>query len=322
MKGIETWNSIFWQPKFSCGKRLCAKDCYVAQSAFAWSDKDVWKYLIDRLYYKKDLDCSHLTISVDRGMIHSGWFEKIWPQFLFHRSCGDYRHLFHFTCSSQDIHLFPVWQRAINPMEKSSLAKTENDFTSLISISLERLESLQLGQPQRTYLQEKRFRLGVNYVVRDDFFADDIVTALEESTVSQIYLILEKHLDFERQRESLRTYIGLLNQLAGDALRRRLSGDQRIQLRRIVIDRCVKDMFKRKQVCSAGIDKFHIWPNGFITACPYDSFGIHHMKSLYETNHFRDYAVDFCNSCLVKRGISTLNGEQRAHTERLIEFFG
>ena len=322
-RDLETWNSLFWQPMFSCGmNRDCAKHCYVAQSRMKQENENSWKQLVDRLYLKKDLDCHHLTIAIDQKMFKKNpegksWWDVVWSRLLFHRACGDYRHTFHLTCSLTDLGRLV---KAFNE-EDPALGKLEDQFLSLISISI----------PAETYIGDielhtfgfkGKTRLGANIVVGDDASEEDCATQAiqlaQSQEISQVYLVLQKMRDPTLQQYFLMKYEDVTNIIMrrGNYANRDLHLLNEIpdlQLtnpvaifnpRKIVMDQCLRRQLPKKRTCGAGIERIALWPNGEVTACPYDGQGNHKVDSIYGTNHFRDYPVDFCQHCTVRRALN------------------
>jgi hypothetical protein len=298
----ETWNSLLWQPMFTCSKeenKHCLANCQIAKSPMriaGWERvKQVSNQLIDRLYLRKDLDCEHLTIAIDKGSAGK-FLAEIFPKFLFHRTTGDYQHKFHFTVNEVDVEqLLAGLEPFCQQIPPGLIQLISISMTGQVDLNLEYLKSSRL--PKGT-------KLGVNFLptihrwaTAQELIRDVVSWSLIKSYADQFYIILEKgqtdrnYMSWDLFYDALGEILGQTIIIEGKDLRRKVH-------KRIVLDRCVRERLKPDGGhCSAGIDKLSIWPNGEVTACAYDFRGEHKVDSIYETAHFRNFPVDFCQNC-------------------------
>jgi MoaA/NifB/PqqE/SkfB family radical SAM enzyme len=82
-----------------------------------------------------------------------------------------------------------------------------------------------------------------------------------------VHLVLEKNaLGEEQNEESMKAWF---------AARKLVPPEKLVQ------DACIEDSYKKLKsglTCSAGISKLHIWPDGRVSGCPYDSKHIMHQS--------------------------------------------
>jgi len=291
----------------------------MAQSKMSQENPEVWKQLVDRLYLRRDLDCSHITIAIDQGMFVPGtggrsWWDKVWSRLLFHRACADYRHKFHLTCSQDDLpSLIGAFERSETDR---ALRELESEFLSLVSISLSLVSiSMTAGSvvehlnPVKEVWLPSGTKLGVNLTVSEEGYVEEyahqIVDLARMDTVDQVYLIHKKVSDPEAQQRIWERYEQVTQLIISarmglsDALETAPTPSNMFSIKKIVLDQCLRQMVGRR-TCGGGIERIAIWPNGKVTACPFDSKGNFCMDSIYETNHFRNYPVDFCKHCVMR----------------------
>ncbi len=253
--------------------------------------------LIDRLYLKKNLDCEHLTISISLGLLGDEFLYNKLPILLWHRMCGDYKHKYHFTVNVTD---YFVLARELRRWTYIT------DIVDLVSVSIRPLQDTTSDNFFHVLKEQlpKGVKLGINYLASGELDSEadaveqrnlfrNVLDGTEQDLIHQVYFILEKG-RVSRWNKFGRALENLLSQSIGRVNQRRK------MYKRVTIDRCVRDMLSSKQVCSAGIDKIHIWPNGEVTACPYDSFGNYKVDNIYETAHFRNFPMGFCDNCPAK----------------------
>jgi hypothetical protein len=90
---------------------------------------------------------------------------------------------------------------------------------------------------------------------------------LYEGLADTIHVILEKP--------------ALGGEISGEYLTRYFEACRVVPEEKLELDTCVNasiDHLFQGIKCSAGIDRIHIWPNGAVTGCPYDSHGLEEVR--------------------------------------------
>ncbi len=86
------------------------------------------------------------------------------------------------------------------------------------------------------------------------------ITKEDEELIETIHLILEKEeLGRKIPQENIDKFLKMKEELSGS--------------KKVITDKCWEASVNKK-CCGASINRIHVWPNGSITGCPYDSNGV------------------------------------------------
>lgn len=264
---------IMWQPIFKC-KATC-KGCYVRESESSKYNGPLRADILDYIFKDKKVDCEQLTISLDTLYSFSDvqdLVQKLKDLWKLYREgektvfggeksfSKEDRYLPELCVTVQNMNALTLWLQQLEmSLEQFMYPLTVLSLSQLPvqgKVCLPLVEEAEKNNVILNYnkvvtektASQKGFEMGVRYAHRT-------------------YLALHKNPLGEEQNPDAPQYIEDAIQAADEQHRNK-----------ITVDVCITDALiktrKEEHACSAGISKVHVWPDGSVTGCPYDS---HHI---------------------------------------------
>lgn len=226
--------NLIWQPTFIC--RTGCPNCYINKSPMKVFNEQKQRQLLSLLCSEELIVENEVIISLDT--VPKKGRKDIQNEVSLVSDilqCGSFkRHL-----AARDIGTLSFW------MKKSPGLKRE-----LISrISLSNLKGI----------EKHKGIIGIT-PVNWNFLSSGEFNQEQEELLTTIHLILEKEeLGKEIQQEKIDRFLEMKEVLSGNE--------------KVVSDKCWEASVNGR-CCGACIDRIHVYPNGSVTGCPYDSNGI------------------------------------------------
>lgn len=235
-------DSIFWQPFFACTKEQpCFEQCYIAQSNFYGKQCAKADTILNAIFKDPEFFCRLLTISFDSKLAQEEYGYGVIQERL------DFLFKLMFYCET-----------STKPLPD-------------IDIAIRRADLIPPGLYKYIrYVWSK---------IPDPFDNDKVRGSILLSTgyeqIDPDYLILEKPIGLPwtkgNQEANMNMQISCLMFFAVEAEHLiSIMPDPKKTLKKVKFDRCLRE----KGECNCGWDRCHIFPDGTITGCPYDSFGV------------------------------------------------
>lgn len=296
-----SFDSVMWQPIFLCRLTKKCQGCYIAASPSAHNTPPFSSELLDLIYYNDapKLACEQFTISLDTLAREDFATQRVQALLL---ALKDLWRLYERAedCNCQ------VTRRYLNGEQLPELCVTAHTFrtvktwATMMGFSLERflapLTMLSLSRfPSRTFdvkalaytVYDSRTRLNYNRMI--DVTSEKDWKMLPAEFYNGIfysdhtYLVYKKApLGCWQSKEQYEYYLKVVELLAS-----RSRENWRGEKFHLTIDACVTDSMRFRKsgfnvTCGAGITKIHVWPDGSVSGCPYDSW---HIMQGQRTNH-------------------------------------
>lgn len=246
---------IMWQPTFACMSNC--KGCYVRESESA-SYKGINTSLLTALFETKTVRTTQLTIALDT-MYHVP-HELIEAIKVAFEKCADEEIELCVTAHTPvDLNrwqvklAYPTLRAFLKPVTMVSLS----NFPSLGKLCDELREEAEAARTLINYnrlvtkkdlVNSKQFEMGLRYA-------------------DHAYFVYHKAPLGEAQSQE---YLDNLLSVW-------LTAKYKTERAKVKLDHCIVDAKNRAttgRLCGAGISKVHVWPNGAVTGCPYDSHRI------------------------------------------------
>lgn len=285
---------IMWQPFFQC--LLKCNNCYM-HKAFPQGYAECNTEILNLIFGKEQkINCDQLTISVDT-------VDSV-PENLK-------------IALNHMISIYALNQSS-NELTLPKLCITVNNFNSFISwiwkwsswnaLSYESIfpyiHLISFTKPPMQYEIKmlRKYNPEINIAINHIARKNQLPTAIEKSFQNKIkpnFL----HLLIEKQPLGLPTKLSrILNYffIASKSI-------NNLNISKFIrIDACGKDNLSN-EYCSAGIGKIHIWPNGAVTGCPYDSLSVQNINK---------------NESLFDRIKKTISDSKENHSMKRCKLFG
>ena len=265
---------VAWQPTSNC--QASCPGCYIQNSLSASYRGPVKDSIVSLIYEEQKVVCKQFTISLDSipkppqdvvDILNRVWSEYVSPPNDLPELCV--------TAQSWTAVLY--WVRA---MEIS-----EEQFLNAISIlSLSNLPTLgKVCAEVVSKCQLANTRLNYNRMADKDL-SDSKAFEMGLRYTDQTYLVLKKAPLGQRQNDE-----DVINWFKARAIARKQAPGKAID------DTCMRDSerFSNTQLtCNAGIHKLHVWPDGHVTGCPYDSYRVAYQSEKDTWSQIQDIIND------------------------------
>jgi len=232
---------VMWQPQFQC--TLKCTNCYISRSSMSQTDKLDTSIL--ELLDSGEVHCSQFTISLDNSFTPDQKLAEALAKF-WERS----RALTELCVTARNYGSVQIWARAMNMSVEEFISPIKIlTLSAMPSLGKRCLALKELCEQQKTKLYH-------NKTVTKAMKEED----LGMRYVHQTYLILNKEpLGDLQPPERLRDWGASWKNI------------REAKNCNIIPDRCPSAALCQNQSCKAGQDMVHIWPDGSVTGCPYDS---------------------------------------------------
>jgi len=248
--GIISINHVMWQPIFECIGSCTG--CYVKKSPSARYTGPIKTEVLDLIKEGK-LKCDQLTISLDSFRKPAPAKVKEFTDILKHLLATWSTHDPELGFAVHDVNALTQWIYAMNMKLSEVLKKITilqiSSFPALgkdcdeLRAACKSADTILIYNKtiKPTTATSKKFAMACRYA-------------------DKVHLVLHKSVLGERQsRSAISNWARAIKASPADKLE---------------LDQCMtssRKWIENAYSCSAGIDRVHIWPDGFATACPYDS---------------------------------------------------
>lgn len=259
---------IMWQPIFKC--IMGCRGCYVAESPSSKYRGRFVSEIVDLVFQSETVNCEQFTISLDSlSEPHDDLvltLKWLWWFYSQGKDCGcatvtrkslNQKDLPELCVTVKNIQTLQQWARWVG-MSMVEFLKP------LTLVSLSKFPASAGGAQgfQRT-TQHTKTVLNYNHLAKDNHKQASTDNGYKYS--DQVYMVFMKKPLGEEQNPA--GYDTLLDNTAAAVAQRGSFSD-------VHVDQCIKDAGKYNKTgltCGASIHKVHVWPDGSVTGCPYDS---------------------------------------------------
>lgn len=253
---------IMYQPIFACS--LSCDGCYLHASKSAKYDGPLKTDIVDLIFDSRRVACSQFTLSLDTVNPRLEKFKPLRELLvrLFKYYKNESTWLPDLCITAHNLNTIRLWATSINMTLEKFLAPIY-----LLSLSTFPVLGKQCSELQEV-CQQTNTKLNFNTMVSDE--KDwEISKSFEMGCryADQIYLVLKKApLGLNQNSSAFRNWLKA-RKFARENYSNKLHEDV-----------CVLDSIHYNQTfkpCGAGTKKIHVWPNGRVSSCPYDSGQVH-----------------------------------------------
>jgi len=251
--GKPTFYHVMWQPTIGC-KNNC-RNCYIKKSvAHQTKAQTNSTEIVDMLFNQRQVDCGQFTIGLDDldnyPLPITTRLKALWNELNSTKTI----HSPALCITANGPHTITKWQHELD------IKHLDQFIAPLSMVSIEfTYDSSAMGKLVDS-CRRCNVVLNLNLVVRPNSIS--FMEGYSSARVDQIHLLLEKNkLGSAPAKSAITEYRKAVKQL---------------QILPIVHhDKCVQATLERKlnpsSTCMAGLGIAHVWPDGSVTGCPYDS---------------------------------------------------
>jgi len=258
--GIVSINHIMWQPFLNCTKRC--KGCYVQLAGEQEQQAEVSDEILQLLKQDK-VRCEQFTISLNSFVVADSKIEELAAMLRhFWQWCESFPNQPDICLTVHDATALLKWQVVM----KLQPAKF---WRPVAMLSVSHMPSLgKKAMALKETCEKHGVELNYNKLVNKIHI--DKATEIGCRYAHQTYLVMHKAPLGEKQNiEHVTNWLNHLVPVSG----------QTEQMYPDICCEASKAFNNSGEMCSAGIDKVHVWPSGRVTACPYDSHNVCGKKS-------------------------------------------
>jgi len=244
---------VMWQPAFRC--EFNCHNCYVSKSPASSYSGSLRVDLYSLLFIEKKLSCSQFTISLDTtldpdpGLVNL--FKELWTRYDHEKNLPD------LCLTIRDYDSLKSWASLVMGRQDNPTIKFLSKVDTLSLSCMPKSDWTR--QELRNIIDCLDVKLHYNAMISGYLPVDQFDSGVK--LADKVYLTLEKD--------------ALGSGPDAKAIERWFESRDRVPKEKLIEDSCMQDTvinIKSGLTCGAGTRKLHVWPDGSVTGCPYDSY--------------------------------------------------